>query len=119
MEKNQGPTDIRKVYVIKLASCKEKCNIIIFTSEATKVKRNTTLFRDRVGAVKITDKTRPRFCRNCKSFHVGLCRKESKCENCGKAEHGACNREIKYATCLGGHKSSDLRYPLRPRRTGD
>ena len=119
VEKNQGPTDIKKVCVIKLAGCEEKCNVIVFTGEATEVKRNTTLFGDRVGAVKITDKTGPRFCRNCKSFHVGLCRKESKCENCGKAKHGACDRETRCATYLGGHKSSDPRCPLRPRRTGD
>jgi len=83
------------------------------------VKRNTTLFGDRVSAVKITDKTRPRFCRNCKLFYISLYRKESKCKNCGKVEHRACNREIRYATYLGGHKSLDPKCLLRPKRTGD
>jgi len=105
--------------MIKLASYKEKCNVIVFTGEAIEVKRNTMLFRDRVSVVKITDKTGPRFYRNCKLFYVSLCRKESKYKNCGKAEHRACDRETKCATCLGGHKSLDLRYLLRPRRTGD
>jgi len=107
------------VCVIKLASYKEKCNIIVFTSKATEVKRNTILFRDRVSVVKITDKTRPRFYRNCKSFYIGLYRKKSKCENCGKVEYRACNREIRCATCLGGYKSLDLRCLFKPRRIGD
>jgi len=93
--------------------------VIIFTSKAIEVKRNTTLFRDRVGAVKITDKTGLRFYRNCKSFYISLYRKESKYKNCGKAEHRACNREIRCATCLGGYKSLDLRCLLRLRRIGD
>ena len=105
--------------VIKLAGYKEKYNIIVFTGEAIEVKRNTTLFRDRVGIVKITDKTRLRFYRNCKLFYISLCRKESKCENCGKAEYGAYNREIRCATYLGRHKSLDLRCLLRLRRIGD
>jgi len=83
------------------------------------VKRNTILFRDRVSAVKITDKTRPRFYRNYKSFYISLYRKESKCKNYGKAEHGACDKEIRYATYLGRYKSLDLKYLLRLRRTGD
>jgi hypothetical protein len=107
------------VYIIKLASYKEKCNVIIFTSKAIEVKRNTTLFRDRVSIVKITDKTRPRFCRNCKSFYVSLCRKESKYKNYGKAEYRVCDREIRCTTYLGRYKSLDLRYLLRLRRIGD
>ena len=119
VKKNQGPIDIKKVCVIKLAGYKEKYNVIIFTSEATEVKRNTTLFGDRVSVVKITDKTRPRFYRNYKSFYIGLCRKESKYKNCEKAEYRAYNRETRCATCLGRHKSLNLKYLLRLRRIGD
>jgi len=93
--------------------------VIVFTGKATEVKRNTTLFGDRVSAVKIIDKTGLRFYRNCKSFYIGLCRKESKCKNCGKVEYKACNREIRCATYLGGYKSLDLRCLLRLKRTGD
>jgi hypothetical protein len=107
------------VYIIKLAGYKEKYNVIIFTSEAIEVKRNTILFRDRVSIVKITDKTRLRFYRNCKSFYISLYRKESKCKNYRKVEYRAYNREIKCATCLSGYKSLDLKCLLRLRRIGD
>jgi len=93
--------------------------VIIFTGKAIEVKRNTTLFGNRVSVVKITDKTRSRFYRNCKSFYISLCRKESKCENYGKVEYRAYDREIRYATCLGRYKSLDLKYLLKLRRIGD
>jgi len=55
--------------------------------EDDKIKRSTTLFRDRVRAVKITNKPGLRFYRNCKIYYIGLCRKENKCENYGKVEY--------------------------------
>lgn len=117
--KNQGTTDLKKILVIQLTGCAEKCNVIVFTGEDDEIKRSTTLFGDRVGAVKITDKPGPRFCRNCKMHHVGLCRKENKCENCGKAEHGKCEEKTRCTACHQDHKSSDPKCPLRPRRAGN
>ena len=117
--KNQGNTDLKKILLIQLAGCKEKCNVIVFTGEDDEIKRSTTMFGDRVGAVKVTDKAGPRFCRNCKMHHVGLCRKENKCGNCGKAEHGECEEKPRCAACLQDHKSDDPKCPLRPRRAGN
>ena len=107
------------MYIIKLTSYKEKYNIIIFTGEAIEVKRNTTLFGDRVSIVKIINKTKPKFYRNCKLFYIGLYRKKSKYKNYRKAKYRAYNREIRYITCLGGHKSLNLRYLFRLRRIKD
>jgi len=58
------------------------------------------MFRDRVGAVKVTDKAGPRFCRNCKIHYIGLYRKENKYRNCGKAEYRECKEKPKCVAYL-------------------
>ena len=67
--------------------------------EDDKIKRFTTLFGDRVKVAKITDKLGLRFCRNCKMYYIGLCRKENKCENYSKVEYGKCKEKTRCMVC--------------------
>ena len=111
----QGEPQPKKI-VITGSGLDQKCNVIVFTSEGQNLKRNTTLFGDRIGAVKMMEKSAPRFCRNCQMHHPGLCRKESKCQKCGRASHGDCQNTVRCSTCHGEHLSTDRKCPLRPKR---
>ena len=74
----QGELQPKKIVIIGLG-LNQKCNVIVFTSKGQNLKRNTTLFGDKVGAVKIIEKSAPKFYRNCQMYYLGLYRKESKC----------------------------------------
>jgi hypothetical protein len=58
------------------------------------------MFRDRVGAVKVTNKVGLRFYRNCKIYYIGLYRKENKCGNYSKVEYRECKEKPRYVACL-------------------
>ena len=60
----QGEPQPKKIVIIGLG-LDQKCNVIIFISKRQNLKRNTTLFKDRVEAVKIMEKSTLRFYRNC------------------------------------------------------
>jgi hypothetical protein len=57
------------------------------------------LFRDRVGAVKITNKLGLRFYRNYKIYYIGLYRKENKCKNYSKVEYGKYKEKTRCIVC--------------------
>jgi len=58
------------------------------------------MFRDRVKAIKVTNKAGLRFYRNCKIYYIGLYRKENKYRNCGKVEYKEYEEKPRYIVCL-------------------
>ena len=58
------------------------------------------MFKDRVEVIKVINKAGLRFCRNCKIYYIGLCRKENKYKNCSKIEHKKCKEKPRYIVCF-------------------
>jgi len=116
--KKQWDGEAKKILVIPLANNPEKCNVIVFTGEDQRIGNHVALLGDRIGALRVAEKTTPRQCRNCHMFYIGLCRREAKCENCGRALHGRCEEQTRCGVCHGGHESADPRCPLRPKKQG-
>jgi hypothetical protein len=95
--------------VIPLANNPEKCNVIVF-------RNHVALFKDRIGALRVAEKTTPKQYRNYYMFHIGLYRREAKYKNCRRALYSRYKKQIRYRVYHRGHKSADLKYPLRPKK---
>ena len=91
------------------------CNVILFFPTDQCPGPNFTLFGNRNGAIRLEDRGRPTLCKNCNTFHPGLCRKEKSCPDCGARSHpGTCEKRC--TSCHSpNHSNEDSRCPLRPK----
>lgn len=109
-----------RTYIFKNKDREDFCNVLFFFKEGNGPKSNVRLFGSNTGGIKLGERGRPRLCRNCKTFHLGLCRREAKCSNCGQADHDICEYVMRCAMCHSrNHKSDDPACPLRPSKKAD
>jgi len=91
---------LKKVLIVLSRGDKSICGIIYYFSEGKGPGMYVRLFRGQTGLVKVGERGRPRLCKNCLIYHLGLCRKEKKCIKYRGGYHKECLNKEKCARCF-------------------